>query len=1233
MSMNAKTKIRWAAGAALAFLAFCGVRAWAQSSCDELPGSFTENFDAVTYKDPHSSVALWPKGPIQLNRLGANFAVMAPTGMGAQIYVCDAGDFTGDGRPDLIGLDIAGGINRLMLVRNVFYDGNLDGVDDDGVIFTADPTEVYEQGLACGPASITVADYNGDGLLDFFFYKNRLDGYFYDSFVAAMYINVGTRTNPDFRAHNVSPSLDFSGRFQTAGIYANWAADHLCSVDIDAVGVVKDGDMDILVISQDKIFLLRNPGPENFNLDAWGISELNYDQRTGFPAGSDSQRGGSSIDAADFDNDGDVDIVGGTVMDIPYLVYYENDGLGAYTRKEIAIPVDSCTGTVATCVADFKNDGHMDIFAGTDRWNAGNEAHMWFLKNKGFVDGVDPDPGHVDWEFKCLNNCDPILPEPHDVDMSACVDFDGDGDMDVILADANHSGDYYLIINELAPVYALSGVATSTNVTEGVLDPREFAITRVQFTSLQQSVIGGSSTGLTVNFEVSNDGGQTWEPYATYTGSNIRNYSSGLPMHNFNTFGGQLKWRATLSATKDSMEEYEDASYETPAVGEIQMTYWYVERQEYSRSSASATIVDRSGQKRKLIIGSSFIFPGWEGQLRAYDVTEMGLTGGQYSTLRTVTTSDLGSSSGRTTATGVEILWDAGQILNDRASDDRDIYTVLRSGSRAPYTWTRTAFTRTNLAALPALGDYNNDNAGLVDFVRGTGRYWKLGDINHSSPVVVGPPEEDAVYMGAGYADFKQAQAGRTKVLYVGANDGMLHCFDIATGEELWAFIPNNLLTKLYKMRPRDSATGQRYFLRDVYVDGSPSVADVQIGGLWKTVLVCGQGAGWGSTGTGGNYYFALDITVPTNPVPLWEVTQTNMGETWSVPAIGKLNHSGTERWVAFMGSGYDNLPIGNVSPTTTAPVAGNRFYVVRLDNGVIINGTITNGIGSGVTVTANSNTWNTSLVMTGWKASYRYTDIVNAIPGSPTAIDSDNNGLTNSVYFGDLDGHLYRVNATGSIPASWGPLAIYTDALYYPIITKPAVWTDPLSGSTTPHIYFGTGGHDAAPAGRKYSFVEIIDTGAATMGWYIGDPTVLGNPGGQDVGDLDLGDKVWADPVISDYIIYFSTLRGNIENNNPCQNLSEPTGKLFARYIRNVIGVAVGGTAFKTSATVSPQYLQMLSKARRAVTLGERAATAGINKREVYIQEYNSTVEMLEQPVGALLRIKSWREIYKIFR
>jgi hypothetical protein len=48
---------------------------------------------------------------------------------------------------------------------------------------------------------------------------------------------------------------------------------------------------------------------------------------------------------------------------------------------------------------------------------------------------------------------------------------------------------------------------------------------------------------------------------------------------------------------------------------------------------------------------------------------------------------------------------------------------------------------------------------------------------------------------------------------------------------------------------------------------------------------------------------------------------------------------------------------------------------------------------------------------------------------------------------------------------------------------------------------------------------------------------------------------------------------------------------------------------------------------------LGEISRVQGDRKRDVYIQEYDSTVQKLEQPVGAVLRVKSWREIYRIIR
>jgi Tfp pilus tip-associated adhesin PilY1 len=693
------------------------------------------------------------------------------------------------------------------------------------------------------------------------------------------------------------------------------------------------------------------------------------------------------------------------------------------------------------------------------------------------------------------------------------------------------------------------------------------------------------------------------------------------------------------------MQEYTGASFDTPSISDISVEYEYVSRLEYSRASAAATIVTRSGETKKLIIGSSFIYPGWEGQLRAYDVTQLRVTGNAYSALSTVTASDLGSATGRTLSTGTEMFWDAGTILKDRSPDGRVIYTAIRANRVLTNPLQRINFTSSNATTLRNfLNDTNNNPSGLISFIRGQVGEWKLRDINHSTPVVVGPPDGDPVLMGSGYDTFKQYWENRTKVIYVGANDGMLHCFSLETGEELWGFIPYNLLRKLTNQWRVDTTNNTRYYFHDIFVDGSPSVADVYYNNAWHTILICGQGPGRGNKMASGfdggvNFYFALDITNPTDPRPLWEITHSvnagtvsdpvilsTMGETWSVPAIGKINDSILGNcWVAFMGSGYNN-----VGQST----AGRNFYVVRADTGGVIN-TFSTSTNNPVTDVDTSS-------LSAPKSLYSYTNIPVALVSSPTALDSNDDGKIESVYVGDLDGRLYKMDMTSTNRNNWTLNPIYTDYLNYPIITKPAVWIDTFATPRTPRIFFGTGGDEGAPTTRDYSFVCVQDTTpTATVEWYLGLPTPLNQPLSKQVGGIyglgtesdPHGYKVWADPVVADYTVYFSTLQGSIENVNPCVNLG--TGLLYARNIRpGFSGMVAGASAFKSADVVPPEFLQMISKARRAVTVGEIARQGNVNKREVFIQEYNSTIEMLEQPVAtSRLQIKSWREIYKIIR
>jgi hypothetical protein len=124
----------------------------------------------------------------------------------------------------------------------------------------------------------------------------------------------------------------------------------------------------------------------------------------------------------------------------------------------------------------------------------------------------------------------------------------------------------------------------------------------------------------------------------------------------------------------------------------------------------------------------------------------------------------------------------------------------------------------------------------------------------------------------------------------------------------------------------------------------------------------------------------------------------------------------------------------------------------------------------------------------------------------------------------------------------------------------------------------------------------------------------------------------VWGDPVIANSVCYFNTLKGNIESVDPCENIIG-VGKLYARYVESIAGAIFGATALKIE-TGPTESLQLEIKTRAAVTLGERQTTgSGVRKRAVYIQEYNSTIQKMEQAVLSSLKIRSWREIFRIMK
>ena len=75
--------------------------------------------------------------------------------------------------------------------------------------------------------------------------------------------------------------------------------------------------------------------------------------------------------------------------------------------------------------------------------------------------------------------------------------------------------------------------------------------------------------------------------------------------------------------------------------------------------------------------------------------------------------------------------------------------------------------------------------------------------------------------------------AARTPMLYVGANDGLLHAFRAAMA---WSCSPTcrrRCIANISKF------TGQSYS-HQYFADGSPEVGDAKFGSNWRTVLASG---------------------------------------------------------------------------------------------------------------------------------------------------------------------------------------------------------------------------------------------------------------------------------------------------------------------------------------------------------------------------------------------------------
>lgn len=273
-------------------------------------------------------------------------------------------------------------------------------------------------------------------------------------------------------------------------------------------------------------------------------------------------------------------------------------------------------------------------------------------------------------------------------------------------------------------------------------------------------------------------------------------------------------------------------------------------------------------------------------------------------------------------------------LLTDAQTQQRNIIVGLEGssstgGSASAFTWNSiNDALRGNLNKANPTATADNDGENRLNFIRGyrikegtdyRPRSSRLGDIVNSAAVYSGAPTTR--YNGIStYKTFYNDNLNRTKAVFIGANDGMLHAFNADTMDELFAYIPSWMGSKLSQLTNSNyNSSGHTS-----YVDAPPVVAEAQLGTDWKTVLVSG-------TGGGGQGVFALDVTTPgsfTANKVLWEFTDQNdpdLGNVMGQPRIAKLRTSApdattpTYKWFAAVASGVNNyVNDGNGRYSTT---------------------------------------------------------------------------------------------------------------------------------------------------------------------------------------------------------------------------------------------------------------------------------------------------------------------------
>jgi len=273
---------------------------------------------------------------------------------------------------------------------------------------------------------------------------------------------------------------------------------------------------------------------------------------------------------------------------------------------------------------------------------------------------------------------------------------------------------------------------------------------------------------------------------------------------------------------------------------------------------------------------------------------------------------------------GTDYKTDYNNFKNANWSEINNLFQITNNEVSGYHSVTDNPVNTRRCATATGVADGTDDDIkGLINFIRGEDyfdydadcnltetRPNPLGDIYHSELIVVAAPSAETGFTAPnqeaywrslkGYDAWAESKSTREEVIYVGANDGLLHAFKAKDGKEKWAFAPPLLIPSMPLMvnanLNRSGAGGSNAVFG---VDGSPVVHDMYFRSplgnakAWHTIMFVPYGRG-------GAGFSVLDITDPDKPLHLYSVLNDIV-----LHKVHVMDHLGTITDYDYIASSY----------------------------------------------------------------------------------------------------------------------------------------------------------------------------------------------------------------------------------------------------------------------------------------------------------------------------------------